>query len=199
MIINRKKQFEENIKNIDQALAVFSYMKANNRHMDVSILLREQFIMILSAFDTYLHDVVEDGIMTNAIDKMNPDVNDFDVGLIVVKKILLTSDEAMKTELLRNHIRDRLEKYTFQAPRSVEFAMKQLGIKHGWRSIGDIVGMTAENVRNTLALCVRRRNKIAHESDWNPATMSYDPICLSDVTECRDFIVKIVNAIENLK
>lgn len=198
MGLDRKKQFDNNIRTIDEGLAIYSYINANNKHMDTSILLREQFLMILSAFDTYLHGVVEDTIVSKAFDKVNPDVNDFDVSLSVVKQILLTPDDSIKTALLRNHVRMRLEKYSFQAPRSVEFALKHLDIKHGWQSIGRIIGMTPIDVRNTLSLCVRRRNKIAHESDWNPVTMTYDVISKQDVIACRDFIVKVIDAVDSI-
>ena len=198
MGLDRKKQFDNNIKTIDEGLAIYSYINANNKHMDASILLREQFLMILSAFDTYLHGVVEDTIVSKTFDKKSMDVNDFDISLPVMKQILLTPDESIKAALLRNHVRMRLEKYSFQAPRSVEFALKHLDIKHGWQSIGRIIGMSPLDVRNTLSLCVRRRNKIAHESDWNPVTMTYDVISIQDVIACRDFIVKVIDAIGSM-
>ena len=197
--MTRKYVFDFNIETINNVMLIYSYVKENAKNMDASILLREQYIMILSAFDTYLHGVVEDHIVELIFNTANNKCfNKFDVSLDFIKKILNESDADNKKTLLRNHVKERLSKRSFQAPNNVEDAMNYLEIKHAWKKIGTIMNQSTEDVKDTLSLCVRRRNKIAHESDWNPVKMDYDDIEKSDVDYCRDFIVKIVSAIDRI-
>lgn len=49
------------------------------------------------------------------------------------------------------------------------------------------MGDTAEHIRDQLALIVKRRNQIAHESDIDPSTSMLRNIDLQTVNDCRDF------------
>lgn len=194
----RKKIFERNINMINDGLLICSYIEDNAKNLDAGVLLRSLFSMILSAFDTYLHGILEDNIISNTFD-ISPDLtNDFDVNLSDVKKILYEPDINSRQEILRAHVRKRLEKYSFQAPSTIDFVMNQFAIKNFWSKASPIINMKSEDLKNMLALYVRRRNKISHESDWNPAIMAYDNISIKDVEECRDFIIKLVGIIEQL-
>ena len=195
---NRKKIFELNIKTINDGLSICSYIEENAKNLDFGVLLRALFSMILGALDTYLHGILEDKIISNAFDSSPDLTNDFDVNLSDVKKILNEPDINLRQEILRVHVRKRLEKYSFQAPATIDFVMNQLSIKNLWSKAAPILNMKSEDVKTMLALCVRRRNKISHESDWNPVIMAYDNISIKDVEDCRDFIIKFVDAIEQL-
>lgn len=194
--MTRKQQFVMNINNIEAGMAIYTFVESNAKYMDASILLREQYTMIISALDTYLHGVVEDYMVTCIFDNSMTKIADFNIQLSVLKTLNQITDEEIKKIVVRNHIRERLHEFSFQSPTSMEYVFKYLGIKHGWKQIGNVVSMKPEDVRNTLALCVNRRNKITHESDWNPVSMSYDGITIQDVTDCKVFITSIVEAID---
>lgn len=199
MIQDRKKQFDMNIRTISNGMAIYSYINKNVKVFDASILLREQYAMVISAFDTYLHGIVEDCMVASIFDRTACDVCEFNINLPILKCVLDSEDDEMREAIVRNHIKERLSRYSFQSPNSVEYAFKYIGIKHGWKELGKRLAKKPEDIRNTLAICVRRRNKITHESDWNPAIMGYDPISLSDVELCIDFITQIVSAIDQMK
>lgn len=194
---NRKRQFDINIKTINDGLSIYSYVEDNAKNIDACILLRALFSMIISAFDTYLHGILEDHIIADAFNSSSKEINDFDVNLSEIKSIFNVTDLNLKEEILRLHVRKRLAKYSFQSPSNLEYVMKQFAVKHCWQEIGKTLNMKAEDVRKKLAFCVNRRNKISHESDWNPVTMAYDPISIQDVKDCMDLIQKLVDIIDN--
>ena len=46
-----KKEFKENICSINNSIQVYKYLKNNAKNMDSTILLRSQFMLIVSALD----------------------------------------------------------------------------------------------------------------------------------------------------
>ena len=58
--------------------------------------------------------------------------------------------------------------------------------------------MRAEDIKNKLSLIVNRRNKIAHESDWNKIIRKYEEINLEIVLECQLFIENMVKALDEI-
>lgn len=108
------------------------------------------------------------------------------------------SDENMQRELLENYLVKKLSKDSFQSPKSIEYAYSILKIDHIWSKLSEQMGMRSEDIRNKLALIVDRRNKIAHESDWNKITRKYEDIELETVLECQDFIENMVEALDKL-
>ena len=53
-----KKEFKENICSINNSIQVYKYLKNNAKNMDSTILLRSQFMLIVSAFGTYVHSSI---------------------------------------------------------------------------------------------------------------------------------------------
>ena len=104
----------------------------------------------------------------------------------------------MQRELLENYLVKKLSKDSFQSPKSIEYAYSILKIDHIWSKLSEQMGMRSEDIRNKLALIVDRRNKIAHESDWNKITRKYEDIELETVLECQDFIENMVEALDKL-
>lgn len=60
------------------------------------------------------------------------------------------------------------------------------------------MGKTADNITKRLGLIIDRRNKIAHESDWNSFKNCYEQIELSNMQDCKEFICDLVGAMEKI-
>ena len=60
------------------------------------------------------------------------------------------------------------------------------------------MGMSCDDITNTLGLIVNRRNMIAHESDRNRVTGELQQIDLATVINCKRFIVMLVKQFETL-
>ena len=120
----------------------------------------------------------------------------FSLSIEVCKLIRNEPTESAQQSILDAALRQQLEKDSFQSPGNVEYALGLIKINHVWRNASTIVGDTPEHIRNQLALIVKRRNQIAHESDMDPSTGMLRNITLQTVTDCRSFLEKLVESID---
>lgn len=194
---NAKISFENNIRNISNSISIFEFLDKKAPNLDSTILLRSQFVLIISAFDTYVHSAITSKIIYLFFDQnKNIDVN-VDIPLSKVFS-MRNANELLQKEILSNYLKEKFSKDSFQSPKSIEYACSILGIKHIWTEIGQKIGKNAEDTKNQLALFVNRRNKIAHESDWNESTSQYEFIDLNTVLDCKRFIIELVSALDEL-
>ena len=192
--INR---FEENISAAENLEPLYTYLCGNAENMDASYLLRSEFVLIVSALDTYVHMLTEDKIVDSFFDT-SLDITELEISICKMKSVMTIENENDKRGMFRNIVRNRLKKDSFQSPRSIEYAFGLIGIKKIWTSIKDGMGMSCESITSKLGLIINRRNMIAHESDRNPVTGELQGIDLPMVIDCKNFIVKLVNQLETL-
>ena len=55
---NAKDDFNNNIRSINNSILIYKYLNNNAKNLDSTILLRSQFMLIVSAFDTYVHSTI---------------------------------------------------------------------------------------------------------------------------------------------
>lgn len=190
-------RFEENINAAENLEPLYTYLCSNAESMDASYLLRSEFVLIVSALDTYVHMFTEDKIVNSFFDT-NLNTTELEISICQMKSVMAIEDENDKRGMLRNFVRNRLKKDSFQSPKSIEYAFGLIGIKKIWTSIKDGMGMSCDNITSKLGLIVNRRNMIAHESDRNPVTGELQMIDLATVIDCKKFIIKLVNQFETL-
>lgn len=188
--------FNKNITMIEDSISIYQYLKSNSKNLDASFLLRAQFVLLVSAFDTFIHGFV----IENIIDSYFEGKCDFniDIPISVSYDLERADDKNHKIEILKVCMQKKLSKDTFQSPKSIEYAANIIGIKNLWAQLKEL-NKKPEDIKNQLALIVNRRNKIAHESDWNQLRNEYEDISLEDVITCKDFINNLVRAIFSLK
>ena len=190
-------RFEENISAAENLEPLYSFLCSNAENMDATYLLRSEFVLIVSALDTYMHMIVEDKIVDSFWDK-NSIPTTLEIPICKIKEVIMIDDENNRKGMFRNIIRDRLKQDSFQSPKSIEYAFGLIGIKKVWSSIKDTMEMRSDDITNTLGLIINRRNMIAHESDRNRVTDELQEIDLDTVIQSKNFIVKLVNQFETL-
>lgn len=193
---NAKDSFDSNIRSICNSVSIYQYLESNAKNLDSTILLRSQFVLIVSALDTYVHSAIINKIIEVFFSQSNTELN-VEVSLSLMHR-MKNVNENMQKEMLSNYLNEKFSKDSFQSPRNIEYAYSMFKIDHIWSKIGSELGRSAEDIKNTLALIVNRRNKIAHESDWNKITGKYEEIDLDMVLNCKEFIQQIVNAFDVL-
>lgn len=193
---NEKVFFDTQIGSLRSLSSIYQYLQDNASMMDADSLLRSEYVLIVSTFDNYLHNIVRRKIRENFF-ASQPLPNDFALSIEVCQLIRNEPTESIQQSILDGALRQHLEKDSFQSPRSVEYALGLIQINHVWRNASTIIGDTPENIRNRLALIVKRRNQIAHESDIDPSTSMPRTIDLATVTECRSFLEKLVESIDS--
>ena len=107
-------------------------------------------------------------------------------------------DAAMQKNKLYNFLARKLSKDSFQSPKSIEYAFSIIGINKIWTRLSEKMQMQPDDIKKMLSVIVNRRNKIAHESDWNIVTGTYEDIELTDILECKKFINNMVNSIDDI-
>lgn len=83
---------------------IYKYLESNAKNLDSTILLRSQFMLIVSAFDTYVHSaiinkIVEIYFSPNSIIQLN-----MEIPLSLVYR-MKNSEEIMQKGLLENYLR----------------------------------------------------------------------------------------------
>ena len=169
--------------------------------MDLSDILRAEYVLIVSAFDCYVHDVILQG-MSNMFSGSKPEssgFNDFCLPMSTVKQLLDTDDPVIREGIYNASVKKLLSKDSYQSPKSVEYAMGMINHKKIWKKIGDKINVSPQDVVSKLGLIIQRRNKIAHEADiQNLVSMDKTPIDRSDVDDTFAFLDKIVRALEDI-
>lgn len=164
-------------------------------------ILRAKIVLMVSAFDTFIHDIVKIG-MGEIFAGRRPShskYNDFKFSLSALNNI---NGSIVQNEKI-NYFEAELEKInsndSFQSPKSIEYALGLIDIKSVWTLVNPFMrNLGAENIKNRLGLIVQRRNKIAHESDHNPVTGDKYPILKVDVDNDILFIENLCKAIFTL-
>ena len=194
---NEKILFDDQITSLRSLSSIHQYLDENAVFMDASALLRSEYVLIVSAFDNYLHNLVRRKIRDNFFNSQFLPPN-LSLPITTYLSIHNETSTTIQQQLLDASLRALLEKDSFQSPKSVEYALGLINIKSIWSKVAPIMGDTAEHVRDRLAIIVQRRNQIAHEADIDPSTATLRVINMQTVEDCRDFIQKLVGAVDSL-
>lgn len=195
-----KKGFEKCIESCQELNAIYSYLVKNKvMTLETASVLRAEYVLIVSAFDFYLHQIVCRILIETFFSECHPiHCKDSLIPMPVIQQVCRTHDESTQKELLLSAVKDRLSKDSFQSSKSVEYALGLIGVNHIWSSVSGTMGDTPERIKMQLDVIVHRRNQIAHEADIELTTGDYRAIDAGTVNECKNFISKLVNSIDSL-
>lgn len=201
-MIRAKNLYEQNIMYVREYGKLYDILASRLPVLSkqAESLLRAQWVMAVSALDTFIHDILRIGLveMFSGVRPVSHSAQQYMMSFNAFKAILDASTEEEKKELWDNEIRRINSKDTYQSPQSIEYAMSILGIGNLWSNISTSMGLNAVDIKTKLALIIRRRNQIAHESDINSVTSTQIPINKSDVDDVTGFMDSLVHAIYGL-
>ena len=199
---NPKNTWKLNLQNVKKMHWLHEQLSKVVPAMDLSDILRAEYVLIVSAFDCYVHDVVLKG-MANMFSGSKPDsraYNEFCLPMSAVKQLLVSTDSAIRESIFNVSVKKLLAKDSYQSPKSVEYAMNLINLKNVWHKVGLKLSMPSKDVVLKLGLIIQRRNKIAHEADIHDlVSMDKTPIDRSDVDDTFAFLDQIVAAIEEIQ
>lgn len=190
-----KDFFDKQVGAIKVISAIYKYLQNNAAALDSTALLRAEYVLIISAFDSYLHNVVRKKLSNNFL---AGELSGCDIKLSLESFSIINSATNIneKKQLLDLEIRKALEKDSYQSPKSVDYAMDAIGIKKIWKKSESVFNDTGEHIKDQLSLIIKRRNQIAHESDIDFLSGELRTIDSQTVDECRNFITKLVTSID---
>lgn len=192
--------FRSNIQSVKELHALHKHFSNMLTAMDLSEMLRSEYVLVISAMDRFLHDIVKERLLKIDIrDVVNLNISaqkEYPISLFTVKSLLENPDELTRDQLLETDLKKSLEKISFQSSKSIESAMNLIGCKKPWTKIGRQLTLPPEDVKKRLDIIIRRRNIIAHQADIsNDVTLEKNNIERQDVDEELFFIEKIVETI----
>lgn len=201
--------FNKNIESIRKLSEIYNLIVLDNvvKKIDAEEILRAEIVLVVSAFDTFMHDLVREKIINSFFEDSYEEIDFTKVDITgeCLKKIFEAKTSNEKKIILTEEIRRLHSLNSYQSPKSVEYAIGILNIKKIWsklagkfQSIPKYSVYNGENIKRELSLIVDRRNKIAHESDYNPINYEKFAIERSDVDTVLDFTITLVNSINEI-
>jgi hypothetical protein len=160
-------------------------------------ILRAEIVLSVSALDCFIHDLIKYG-MVEAYQGHRSFGKQFETYQIPVKFLrLIENSEQLDDKLgyLENAIMENNSKDSYQSPKSIEYALQLINITSVWKSLANPMNDKAEDIKNELALIVDRRNKIAHEADYDVLTGSKSPIDRQNINDVIQFIENFCESI----
>lgn len=193
---NSLATFQRNIESARTIESIYSYFVGKATPIDVAELLRAEYVMIVSALDYYVHDIVRDGMLCifDGYSSENKCFRNFKISMEAVMQVIRFPQNAHN--IVGLEIRRVTEKNSYQSTTNINNALNLIGIQSIWSKIDNQLKMSCQDISKRLNLIVTRRNKIAHESDFDSTKNSKSPIELSDIIGVREFIVQLVCAID---
>ena len=191
-------KFKTNISSSSVLERIFEYLDSKTLPFEPDELLRAEFVMVVSAFDCYIHDYVREKLLDifKEPSAMTDRTKEYKISFGAMMDIINESNPVTQIYLLEKEIKDIESKNTYQSSRNVEKALGLIGFRKIWSKIyGDA---DAKTNKDQLDLIVRRRNQIAHEADMDFVTNKKNPIVLEDVLEAKKFLCELANKIDDL-
>ena len=135
--------------------------------LNLTDLLRSELVMIVSALDLYVHEVVRLG-MLECLGGQRVRTDAFHRFQVTLAGALQAVSLPGSAVWLDEQIRDRLGHRSFQQPDDIADATRLISNVELWNSVAVQLQTTSQDVRDRIRLVVDRRNKIVHEADSNP-------------------------------
>jgi len=187
------EQFRENIQRIKNLGDLYAYLatKTAKTELDMSDILRAEVVLIVSALDTFIHDIVRLGMLEilRGEREQTPKYRSFSVTMNFV-----SFDE--EYNWFERTVRKKHKESTFQRAEKIKEAVSYISKKDIWELVVSKFDWEKDYFTKRLNLIVDRRNQIAHESDIDPSfpntRYSIDP---QEIREMVAFIEEIVEAI----
>ena len=191
-------KFENNISSASVLERIFEFLYSKTLPFEPDELLRAEYVMIVSAFDCYIHDFVREKLIDvfKEHSTMADSTKGYKISLGTMMDIINESNPVTQIQLLEKEIKDIESKNTYQSSRNVEKALTLIGFRKVWSTIYDTGD--AKTNKDQLDLIVRRRNQIAHEADMDFVTNKKNPISLEDILYAKKFLRDLVDKIDNL-
>lgn len=199
MMLNAYKRFQQLIDDSKYVESLYQY--ANEKivvALDISDLLRWQWVQCVSAFDKLIHDLVKIGMLEifNGTRDSTPKYNTFPINLNTHQE--MENNPGSAIIILEQKIILCNSYKAFQEPSKVADALSYIWNENDkWLTIAAQMGIDKNTCCTTLKNIVIRRNQIVHEGDYTDILSKRQEIFEQDVLDVRNFILKLGESVYN--
>lgn len=195
-----KIHFEQNIVRVKNLGAIYDSINLQTTQiLDLSDILRAQYVMLVSALDHFIHELVRFGMIEiynenrRATKKFKEFIFSTDKNILFQKAIM-----EEKSDVWLNHqIRHRNGFKSFQEADKIKEAMLLIIDTDIWEEVANRLKGDARQMKRKLNLIIDRRNQISHEADIEPTYQELRVIYVEDVNDSIIFIESLVEVIFN--
>lgn len=195
-MLQSHKRFVKLVQDTQNVETLYNYFEHSVVPVDISDLLRWQWVQCISAFDKFVHDVVRVGMVDIFLENRTPTpkYNTFQIDIQtygdMINNIIDASLIFERKIILKHGF------LAFQDPNKVADALSYIWNENDkWGKISNLMGMSKDDCTTYLRNIVIRRNQIVHEGDYTDSLSIRQDIFLQDVIDIRDYILKLGQAI----
>ena len=195
-----KVHFEQNIIRVKNLGAIYGSINLQaTAILDLSDILRAQYVMLVSALDYFIHELVRFGMIEiyNGNRRVTKEFKEF---IFSTDKNTLFQKAIMeeKSDVWLNHqIRYRNGFKSFQEADKIKEAMLLIIDTDIWEEVANNLEGDIRQIKRKLNLIIDRRNQISHEADIEPTYQELRTIYVEDVKDSIVFIESLVEVIFN--
>lgn len=195
-MLQSHKRFVKLVQDTQNVETLYNYFEHSVVPVDISDLLRWQWVQCISAFDKFVHDVVRVGMVEIFLGNRTPTpkYNTFQIDIQTYGDIINNIIDAsliFERKIILKH-----GFLAFQDPSKVADALSYIWNENDkWGKISNLMGMSKDDCTTYLRNIVIRRNQIVHEGDYTDSLSRRQDIFLQDVIDIRDYILKLGQAI----
>lgn len=190
------EQFRSNILRVRSLDGIYQALSVNTTSaLDLSDLLRSEWVLAVSSLDSYIHELVKLG-MLEAYRGERPRTEAFLRFQISLDSALEAISNPLDSAWLESQVVSRHGHLSFQTPDRIAEAVRLISGVRLWDEVASRLGKTNRDTREQLGLIVDRRNQIVHAADIDPSYAGRAwPIDYLLVTEAVTFIEQVAEAI----
>ena len=191
--------FENNFQQASDLVGLYEGLeKMVSEALDISDLLRMSLVLVVSALDYYVHEVVKYG-MVEAYRGERPQTDKFAKFRIPLAKFLHTNvaNPVTVQEWLRDEIERQFGWKSFQRPDRISEALKHVKEGGPWSEVATALSSQRDEIIARLTSIVDRRNDIVHEADIDPISGRRRDITKEEVRESLEFVREVVKALND--
>lgn len=193
------QRFIELVKDTENVETLHNYFeKFITAPIDISDLLRWQWVQCISAFDKFIHDLVRVGMLDIFLGNRvsTPKYNAFQIDIQTYSDMMNNSVDA--SLIFERKIVMKHSFLAFQDPSKVADALAFIWNDNDkWEKISSLMGMSKYDCTTYLKNIVIRRNQIVHEGDYTDHLSKRQDIFPQDILDIRNYILKLGEAIYN--
>jgi hypothetical protein len=193
---NALNQFHQNIAQVQSLCNLYKALNSlTTVAMDLSDILRATLVMLVSALDQYIHELVRLGMLEIQLGSRlsTPAFRSFKISM---EAFQLAIAQPGTQSWFEDEIRNNHGWRSFQQADKIAEAIRLIFDKQLWDEVAHHLLRTPKDIKEQLNLIVERRNKIAHEADLDPTTFGQRwPINAPVVDDAIDFVQQIAESI----
>lgn len=193
-----KKHFEQNIERVKNLGNIYKSINLQTtKVLDLSDILRAQYVLLVSALDHFVHEIVRLG-MIEIYNEKRKVTKEFKAFILSIDKDVLFKKAIMEEKddiWLDYQIRHKNGFKSFQQADKIKEAMLLIIDTDIWEQVAEILNEDIKSLKNRLNLIIDRRNQIAHEADIEPTYQELRNIHIDDLNDSIEFIENLVTKI----